>query len=485
MITLPPKKPVGSSSTEALAIRPTLKIACLVLAVALCAPTARAQTTLNLEPATMRVVATDLAQNGQWTEAKAFAEALLLRDPGDVVARYLLAQTAFQLGDMATAYKAAVSIYRSDAPDLERYQAARLAALAAANQDRFTLGEIWLRRALTVAPSAEDAAQTRTDAAGLRRVNPWSTSVSLSFAPSNNVNGGAESDINVIDGVPIVGILSESAQALSGWLGETDIRTTYRFRESSTYRTFLSARLAARGVILSEEAKDRLEADNARGFDPISASDFSTGRLEFAIGHDQAARRGVFGLDLYGGGYWSGTEFSYSYLRASGDRTFAFTPQVSVKGSTFFEQRFDPDTNARADTVLGGQAEVIGRLRDGGQLSATLAYSARESDRSNSVSNTWTAHVGYAHDDLIGPAQLSGYAGVQFSDFPDYAVGFIRVPGGRQDQRIFAALEAAFPDYSYAGFAPVLSLDLGQTESNVSRFNLDAIGVKFGIRSTF
>ncbi|MDG1118213.1 MAG: hypothetical protein P8N72_13995 [Flavimaricola sp.] len=481
-----PKKPEALSFTV---IRRPDRVKGLLATAALVAfllpASVQAQASLVLDPGGMRALAAESLRASNWSDARRLSGALLQRDPEDLVALTILAQSSFQLGDMDTAYEAAASIYRSDAPDSERYQAARLAALASANQDRFTLGEIWLRRALTVAPSAEDAAQTLTDAAGLRRVNPWSTSVSLSFAPSNNVNGGAESNINVIDGVPIVGILSESAQALSGWLGETDIRTTYRFRESNEYRTFLSARFAARGVILSQESKDRLEADNARGFNQISASDFSTRRLEFSIGHDQAARRGVFGLDLYGGGYWSGTDYSYSYLRASGDRTVAVTQQVAVKGSAFYEQRFDPDSNARADTVFGGQAEVISRLQNGGQLSATIAYSARESDLLNNVSDTWTAHVGYAHGDLVGPAQLSGYAGVQLSDFPDYAVGFIRVPGGRQDQRIFAALEAAFPNYSYAGFAPVLSLNLGQTESNVSRFNLDDIGIKFGIRSTF
>ena len=268
-----PKKPEALSFTV---IRRPDRVKGLLATAALVAfllpASVQAQASLVLDPGGMRALAAESLRASNWSDARRLSGALLQRDPEDLVALTILAQSSFQLGDMDTAYEAAASIYRSDALDSERYQAARLAALASANQDRFTLGEIWLRRALTVAPSAEDAAQTLTDAAGLRRVNPWSTSVSLSFAPSNNVNGGAESNINVIDGFPIVGILSESAQALSGWLGETDIRTTYRFRESNEYRTFLSARFAARGVVQGSPGgrqRSRVRSNlSERFFDP-------------------------------------------------------------------------------------------------------------------------------------------------------------------------------------------------------------------------
>lgn len=460
-------------------------LATAALAALVAAGSVSAQTTLILEPNAMRELAAESVRASRWQDARQLAEALLQRDPNDLIALTILAQASFQLGDMRTTYQAATRLYRSNAPDDQRYQAARLAALSSANQDQFTLGEIWLRRALTVAPSAEDAAQTRADAAGLRRVNPWSSSVSLSFAPSNNVNGGAASEINIIDGVPVVGILSESAQALGGWVGETDIKTVYRYRETELSRSFVSARVYARGVVLSPESQDRLDAENALGFDEVSASDFSTARLEFSIGHDQVAQRGAFGLDLYGGGYWSGAEYDYSYLRGSADRTFSITPRVAIKGTGSFEQRFDPDDNTREDTVLTGQAEYISRLASGAQLSGALAYSERDSELLNNNSETWTLQVGYAHGQLVGPAQLSGYVGVQLSDFPDYYVGFIEVPGGRQDQRAFAGIEAVFPNYNYAGFAPVLTMNLGTTESNVSRFNVDDFGIKVGVRSTF
>ncbi len=59
------------------------------------------------------------------------------------------------------------------------------------------------------------------------------------------------------------------------------------------------------------------------------------------------------------------------------------------------------------------------------------------------------------------------------------------MPGGRSDERLFASVQATFVDYSYAGFSPLVRLNAGRTESNVSRFNLTELSLDIGIRSTF
>lgn len=452
-------------------------------ALSLAAATASgAQTTLTLDVDQMRQLAADTIAAGEVAQARALAEALLMRDPDDLTALTILAQTAFQMGDMATAREAAARIYRTAADPRRRYEAARLAALAAANEDRFSLGELWLRRALTVAPTEADVAQTTQDAAGLRRLNPWSASVRLSFAPSTNVNGGAESEINVIDGVPIVGLLSASAQALSGWVGQGDLSLSYRLRESQTSRSQVSVRAQGRGVILSEEAQQALDDDL---LDDTQAEDFATRRLEATLSHDQVAERGNFGLDAAVGAYWSGTAFDYSYLRLSYDRTVSIDSAQALRGSVFGEQRFEPETNDPEDRVWGLQGQYLAALANGGQASAALAWSARRSDNLNDAYESWTLQFGYAYGPQVGPARLSGSVGVQYTDYPDYFVGFIQVPDGRQDIRWFAGLEAVFPDYSYAGFAPLVRLNAARTDSNVSRFELDEFNIEFGLRSTF
>ena len=52
------------------------------------------------------------------------------------------------------------------------------------------------------------------------------------MTPSSNVNGGADTPYNIIDGVPLVGTLSAGAQALSGWIGQTSLNVGYRLRRS-------------------------------------------------------------------------------------------------------------------------------------------------------------------------------------------------------------------------------------------------------------
>lgn len=450
----------------------------LALILTLAAAPAAAQT-LRTDAAGLRELAAISLTEGNWAQARALAEALLQRDPNDEIARTILAQAAFQMGDFATARTTAASIYRSDATNSRRYQAARLAALAAANEERFTLSELWLRRALIVAPTPEDVAETTDDARQVRRVNPWSTSVQLSFSPSTNINGGATSEFNYIDGVPIVGTLSASAQALSGFVALADLRTSYRLNETRTSRQTVSARVYARAPI---PTGDDLQAIWDEG---VEVEDFSTARLEFSFNHDQAVEDGLYGINADIGGYWSGAEYDYSYVRLGGDRTFRLSPDLSVTGAGYAEQRFTPDDFEREDLVLSLTGAISSRLPDGSQGSATLSWLGRQSDSVNNSYNSYTFQLGYTPAEQFGPVQLSGAVGVQHTDYPDYVVGFILVPDGREDTRLFGNLTAAFPEYSFAGFSPVVRMNVGTTDSNVSRFEVGEFGVELGLRSTF
>lgn len=450
----------------------------LALMITLAAAPAAAQT-VRTDAAGLRELAALSLSESNWTQARALAEALLQRDPNDQAALTILAQAAFQMGDFAAARTASASIYRSDVPNPRRYQAARLAALAAANEERFTLSELWLRRALIVAPTPEDVAETTDDARQVRRANPWSTNVQLSFAPSTNINGGATSELNYIDGVPIVGVLSASAQALTGFVALADLRTTYRLNETSTSRQTVSARVYARAPIPIGES---LQAIWDEG---VEIEDFSTARLEFSFNHDQVVEDGLFGINADIGGYWSGAEYDYSYLRLGGDRTFRVSPDLSLTGSGYVEQRFTPEDFEREDLVLSLSGSVTNRLPDGSQGSATLSWLGRQSDSVNNTYNSYTLQLGYTPAEQFGPVQLSGAVGVQYTDYPDYVVGFILVPDGREDLRLFGNVTALFPEYSFAGFSPLVRMNVGTTDSNISRFELGEFGFELGLRSTF
>lgn len=427
----------------------------------------------------IRLLALASIDERNWTQARMLAETLLQSNPADEAALTFLTQSAFQMGDFGAAREAAARLYRSEIPNERRFQAARLAALAAASEDRFTLSELWLRRAMIVAPTAEDLLETTNDARRVRRINPWSTNVQLSFVPSTNINGGASSEFNYIDGVSAVGVLSASAQALSGYVAQADLRTTYRLAETPTYRHRVSGRIYMRAPI---PTGDSLEAIRDEG---LEIRDFSTARLEFSFNRDQAIEDGIFGISADIGSYWSGAVHDHSYARLGGYRTFSFPEGLSLTGAAYAEQRFTTTDLAPEDLLLGVSGTVTKRLPNRSEISLSLSWLGQEGETINDTYDRYTLQLEHTLAEPIGPVALSGAVGLQHTDYSDYLVGFIPAPGGRQDTRIFGSVTAAFPDYSFAGFSPLMRMNLGNTTSNISRFEISEFGVELGLRSTF
>lgn len=469
------------------------------------AGSALAETSIDLPIPEARALATQAALGGEPETARRIAAALLQADPNDRAALLVLAAVEPQLGRPTQGRLAGARAYAVSVTNAEKYEAARLTALAAANEGRFTLAQWWLRRALTVAPTPADAAQTMTDARGLRNLNPWSSNVALSFAPSDNVNGGSESQVYTIDGLPSgplgPGALSADAQALSGWAGILDLSTSYRLNASPTYQTTVTARAYGRGVLLSQDAQAALNAEQS----DAKASDFSTALLEFGLRHDRAATNGTYGFELTVGQVWSQTEFDYSFLRLGANRRFPIGERTQLSFAASAERRwndsYDPEqwrrniqgswsrTGANGNVlsatlsysnVLALAVPKVGTIEIGQETYGFIYYQANTND--NAVSTT--VQVRYQLAKPVGPAQLDFSIGLQEQHFRDYV--FVQVvPGGREDLRVFASVNAFFPDYSYAGFAPVVTLSASRTDSNVSRFDTNDLSLSFTFRSTF
>lgn len=440
----------------------------------------------SLTPDEMRQLALLLLDEGQPQEAQAVSEALLLRDPGDDVARIAFAQALLLQGQFIAARQMAATTFREGATPQARYGAARIAALAAANQGRFTLSQFWLRRALTVAPTPQDEAQTMRDAQSVRSVNPWRSDVALSFAPSNNVNNGARSGINQVDGFPFAGRLSADAQALSGWIGTVDLRTRYRLAETAQARSEIGARLYAQAIWLSDDARAALAADDIA----LGNRDFGSALAEVSLRHDRVAGSGTLGFGAALGRAFYGGEPNYDYLRLTADHARPLRENVVLRLSGFGEKQRDAQRRDD-DARLGASASLQFMRTNGDSVTATLSYAQVISDNVNNANSSVTLQAGYAFGQMIGPAQVSLNIGAQQSLYADYLVfnplvfAFVPVPGGRQDDQIFADLDLVFPDYSYAGFAPVVSLSAGRTDSNVGRFDQSDLSVNFAFRSVF
>jgi Surface lipoprotein assembly modifier len=445
---------------------------------------ARSDTTIDLPIPEARALATQSALSGDPETARRIAAALLQADPNDRAALMVLAIVEPQLGRARQGRLAGARAYAVSVTNAEKYEAARLTALAAANEGRYTLSQWWLRRALTVAQTPADAAQTTADARGVRNLNPWSTSVELSFSPSGNVNGGAETRFNVIDGIPAVGLLSADAQALSGWSGTLNFSTRYRIAASASSQTTLSFRAYERAVKLSQSARNFLVANGS----DATAADFSSASFNFGLRHDHALQNGFYGIGLDLGRVWSEADFDYSFARLTADRRISLSDTASLSFNLSLEQRWDHSEN-QDQWRYNLQTSWSRNLASGDQVSATIGFGAVDSDQFNDTSRNRTAQLGYAFGNPVGPswlqAQVQLSAGLQLQDFDDYRVALITVPGGRQDKRIFASADLFFSGISYAGFAPVITLNAGRTFSNVSRFEHDDMSIGFAIRSTF
>ena len=466
-----------------------MRLALKFALVLLCANSALAETTIDLPIPEARALATQAALGGDPETARRIAAQLLQLDPNDRAALLVLAAVEPQLGRPAQGRLAGARAYAVSATDAEKYEAARLTALAAANEGRFTLAGWWLRRALTVAPTPQDAEQTTADARGVRNLNPWSSNVALSFAPSDNVNGGANAEFFTFPGSSVAGQrLSPSARALSGWAGVLDLKTRYRFAVSQVAQSSLSARIFARRVILSENAWDFIDEVSLPNDAPVELSEFSSSLLEFSFRHDRAAQRGVYGFDVILGQVWSQAEFDYTFLRVGADRTVPVTDNASLSFAGSIEHRLDDDDQPKDWRYqLRGTASY--ELASGNALSATLGLAMVDSDRANDVSYSRSLQLNYAIARPIGPAKVQFSLGASGEDFPDYAFlsgfGFIPVIGGREDRRVFGSAELFFADFDSAGFAPVVTLSASRTQSNVSRFDRDDLSLSFSFRSTF
>ncbi len=443
--------------------------------VAVFATAASAQTfQLSLDEG--RVAAREATLAGNFALARDLANALLEADPNDRAALIVLAAAQPQLGQAGEGRAAGARAFRLSQSDAERYEAARLTALAAANEERYTLSQYWLRRAAINAPDDAAFAQTQRDYRGIRNLNPWSFTLGLSITPSNNVNGGSETEYNIIDGLPFVGVLSGDAQALPGIAASADARLGYTLSRSPNQQTRLTARAYARSVWLSDEARD---------ISPTSENaDFGSQVLEFGLTHDRRLGPGALNSRAIVGASWFGQELSRGYLRGDLGYGMAVTDRLRLTISGEYEQSYDPQPWTQGNRRHALRAGLSYRTVGGNRLSGQVGWDLQTSDGPNERYDSLTAQVSYALSDPIGPLQLSMSAGASVTQYPDYQI-ILPVPGGREDVRVFGSVTATLPELNYAGFVPVVTLGIQDTSSNVSRFERNEYSFSLGFRSSF
>ena len=131
-----------------------------------------------------------------------------------------------------------------------------------------------------------------------------------------------------------------------------------------------------------------------------------------------------------------------------------------------------------------GRIELQQGLPWGDQLGLFGRLDETFSDSPLEANNAWEVGLTYSLGRQIGPAQLSGTLRLRDRHFPDY-IALAPVPGGRRDETWAVDLSARFVEFDYRGFAPVATIGMERTRSNVSRFEIERIGVTLSIDSVF
>lgn len=409
------------------------------------------------------------------------ARGLLQADPTDAFAYYVIAAAEAQRNDPDLSRRAASLAYRHAEPGADRFRSARLAARMAYAGGRPTLAQFWLRRSAIHAPDAAAEAVVARDYRILRARNPWSFRLQADLRPSSNVNKGADTALQIIDGVPVVGTLNGAAQALSGLIGSVDVAAGYRLRDGGTNATYLSGRLFAQRVALSAEA--RALAPN------VGNSDYASTYAEITLRHGLAVgppgRHGSAAVDLSLGESWSGGVRGFRFARVAGERRWSPAARDRLTLSALAEARFDTRYVSDDARIAGLGGEWVRRRANGDRFSLQVALRNSEAQFANGTYSAASLRAGYAFARPVGPVLLSAGVVLGYADYPAYYAPPFWAPGGRQDASIYGDVGMMFHQIDYAGFAPMLRLRAGRKQSNISIFTMREVSVSLGIESKF
>ncbi|NVK06047.1 MAG: hypothetical protein HWD81_00770 [Marivivens sp.] len=425
------------------------------------------------------VMARQALLSGDFGFAMDLALALLDADPDDADALAILATGLIRAGDYPLARSTAHRAYLRAEAGLQSYEAARIAALAAKLDNRFTLSQLWLRRAANHAELPSLAAQTAQDYKQVAAQNPLWFRANVSVRRSDNVNGGSDTALNVIDGVPWVGTLSAEAQALSGTVASGRISARYRIDQSSEHLTALTGQLLTQNVFLSDEAQASAPS--------LTDADLSSYSLTAGIEHRQKWEDLTTTTSVEVGQVWSGDAKSYDLARLGAGLSYGLLDNAALSATVRQEMRFDQTGSGNDDEVTTFGAGITAIAQAGiaqGRWSAGVNHTITESPTANRANTASSLYASFAPNMQGKPVQLQASVGRAVTLYDDYALPPV-FSGERRDETSFAVIEAAFPNMTYAGFMPVISLRSVQTESNISRFTRSETGIEIGYRSSF
>ncbi len=413
--------------------------------------------------------------NGQPTQAIALAQSMLAGNPDSYAAFFLTALAQSELGQFQQSAQSAGQAFRvARSPD-EKVQAARLAASARFRLQQFTRAEWWLRRAANNARTDEDFDNIGREFQNIRRNNPLSIWVNFSAAPSDNINNGSEDDFFQLEGLPFIFDLPPDQRALSGIEFAGDVQLSYRISQGPRQQTNLGAYIYGRTFALSDEAQDSVP--------DLSGSDFALTLIDLSVTHERLIfdQLGPSSAALnFGKSHYSG-EPLWNYWKVTLGQGFTVDDSSTFSLFASFQDQA-AQLESQRDTEI---SEITGRyatsLANDDQLQFALTGRLNDTSDAETTYEEYQANIDYTISQPVFGANWSFNLGLGHINYDEFTLSL----DGRQDNYVSLGGTVTFPDISYFGFSPSLSITAKRTESDVSQFTSSQVQGRLGIQSNF
>jgi len=444
--------------------RLTLPLACVLVM----AGAGLAETTMDPDEA--RLTAAQLLSAGQAHAAAEITAVLIKRDGRDAPSLIIHAHAMRKMNRHAPAQKAARQAWRAADRDIEKYGAALAMAQALSSDGKKTRAQLWLRRAAEVAPSRQLRNRAVRDYQFVRTANPWSVNFSFGINPSDNVNNAPRDNTFVLGGIIFT---NPAAVPISGLSISSDTTLRYNFNVQTTSRNFVALRWTESHVVFTD---DNVPAG-------VSASDYAFRKLEGRIGRDwtRGPDKPRQTVSFSFGQLWSGNshfanEYTVEWRQAfTRDNGRSFVWDASFGHS----DRSDSAIRSNNTYTLGGRwSRPTGT---GDRISWDAALSRTDSD-SKAIAHTRVnagLQYAFARPVLSAQALISVSGELRQYDDPLYS------PQARRDVKATISGSLLFVDFDTYGFAPKLTLEASQTNSNQTRFETRNFGLNIGFQSLF
>jgi len=400
---------------------------------------------------------------------------VVAHDPSNYAALIIISLAYADLGRDDEAAQTAQKAYQFAKDNDERLRAARIVAGARFQLGQYTRAQWWLRRAANDAETPQETATVAQEFARIRAANPLTINLSLSVAPSDNINNGSEAESFFLEGLDVEFLLPESSLALSGIEYAGDLFATYALSRDQTQVTQIQGYLFGRTFSLSSQSQAKVPE--------LSGSDYAMIVTEASVNHSRLLNDGwgPTRLGVHAGKVWFGGDPLWDYTKLSFGQSIPDGDRDILNLWLSAEDRTARNPIISDTQVLHFSAVHQHSLQSNDVIAVTLSglshYAAFETD---TYTDYW-GNIEYRfHQPMLG-TRLSVSAGIGYKNYEEFTLSL----DGRRDRYASLGGTVVFDDVTYFGFAPTLTVTATRTESNVTQFTTSQLQARVGIQSTF